>query len=55
MQLRAYERTREAMRSEKGREADAKWATTQSPMAQLVAKVQFMAQRHLTPEDMEEE
>ena len=40
------------MRSEKQREADAK---PTGPMAALVAKVQFMVQNGLNPEDMEED
>ena len=55
MQLRGYANTRDAMRSEKERERDHKYATTQSEMAKLVAKVRFMIQRGMTDEEIEAE
>lgn len=55
VQLRTFAATRDAMKSDKSREADTKWVTTKSPMAKIVAKVQFMNQHGLEPEDMEED
>jgi hypothetical protein len=55
MQLRAYVNTRDAMRTDKEKERDFKYATTESDAAKLVAKVQYMVQRDLSPEDMEED
>jgi hypothetical protein len=52
MQLRAYENTREAMKSDKEREKDAK---PSGEMAELVAKVQFLVQRGMTGEEIESE
>lgn len=43
---------RDALKSDKQRESDAK-AQLRSPLAQLVAKVQYMNQNHLTESDME--
>ena len=49
MQLRAYENTRDAMKSDKEREHDAK---PHGEMAELVAKVQFMVQRGMTDDEI---
>lgn len=51
MQLRAYENTRESMKSDKERERDAK---PHGEMAELVAKVQYLVQRDMTGEEVEE-
>ena len=44
VQIRGYERMRDRMRTEKERERDAD-AELQSPVAKLVAKVQYMLQK----------
>lgn len=52
IQMRSFDSMRSAMRSEKQREHDAK---PSGPMKELVAKVQFMNQHHLTAVDMDED
>jgi len=51
MQLRSFENTRQAMKSDKEREKDSK---PHGPMAEIVAKVQFANQHHIDPETLEE-
>jgi hypothetical protein len=51
MQLRSFESSRQAMKSDKEREKDAK---PHGPMAEIVAKVQFANQHGIDPETLEE-